>query len=84
MKKVFSLVLVLAMCFSFAAAIGCGGQKDDDSGKKDDFLIGAIYINGQNDTAGYTYAHHKWNTKAMEQLGMDKVPAQNRRQCFGK
>ncbi|MBS5842016.1 MAG: BMP family ABC transporter substrate-binding protein [Clostridiales bacterium] len=72
MKKVFSLVLVLAMCFSFAAAIGCGGQKDDDSGKKDDFLIGAIYINGQNDTAGYTYAHHKGITKAMEQLGMDK------------
>lgn len=74
MKKVLSLVLVLAMCFSFAAAIGCGSGKDNDGGNggKDDFLVGAIYINGQNDTAGYTYAHHKGITKAMEELGMDK------------
>ena len=28
---------------------------DSDS----DFKVGAIYINSQNDTSGYTYAHHK-------------------------
>lgn len=73
MKKVLSLILVLVMCLSFAAAISCGENKEDDKPeKKDDFRIGAIYINGQNDTAGYTYAHHKGITKAMEQLGMDK------------
>lgn len=67
MKKVLSLVLALALCFSLVA---CGGTGDDST--EDKFLVGAIYINGQNDTAGYTYAHHTGITKAMEQLGMDK------------
>ena len=31
--------------------------------------VGAIYINSQNDTAGYTYAHHKGITDGMKQLG---------------
>ena len=64
MKKVLTLVLALVLCFSL---IGCGGSTEDDK-----FLVGAIYINGQNDTAGYTFAHHNGITKAMEQLGMDK------------
>lgn len=67
MKKVLSLVLALALCFSLVA---CGGTGDDST--EDKFLVGAIYINGQNDTAGYTYAHHTGITKAMKQLGMDK------------
>ena len=67
MKKVLSLVLALALCFSLVA---CGGTGDNGTDEK--FLVGAIYINGQNDTAGYTYAHHTGITKAMEQLGMDK------------
>lgn len=33
--------------------------------------MGAIYINGQNDTAGYTFQHHSGITKAMENLGLD-------------
>lgn len=66
MKKVLSLVLVLALCFSLAACGGSGDSADDK------FLVGAIYINGQNDTAGYTFAHHNGITKAMQQLGMDK------------
>ena len=37
-----------------------------------DFKVGAIYINSQNDTAGYTFAHHNGITKAMEQLGISK------------
>ena len=65
MKKVLSLVLVLVLCFSLVA---CSGTKTED----EKFLVGAIYINGQNDTAGYTFAHHSGITKAMEQLGMDK------------
>ena len=64
MKKVLTLVLALVLCFSL---IGCGSTTEDDK-----FLVGAIYINGQNDTAGYTFAHHNGITKAMEQLGMDK------------
>ena len=30
-----------------------------------------IYINSKNDTAGYTYAHHKGITEAMKQCGLD-------------
>lgn len=66
MKKVLSLVLALALCFTLFA---CGSNNDNADDK---FLVGAIYINGQNDTAGYTYAHHSGITKAMDQLGMDK------------
>lgn len=65
MKKVLSLVLALVLCFSLVA---CSGTSTDE----EKFLVGAIYINGQNDTAGYTFAHHSGITKAMEQLGMDK------------
>lgn len=69
MKKVLSTVLALVMCLSLAFSFGCTTEKDGDDDK---FLVGAIYINGQNDTAGYTYAHHNGIVKAMEQLGMDK------------
>ena len=33
--------------------------------------VGAIYINSQNDTAGYTFAHHKGITEGMKQVGLD-------------
>ncbi len=39
-----------------------------------DFKVGAIYINSQNDTAGYTFAHHNGITRAMEELG---IPSEN-------
>ncbi len=39
-----------------------------DSGE---FKVGAIYINSQNDTAGYTFQHHNGITTAMKDLGMD-------------
>ena len=67
MKKVLTLVLALVMLFSFAVATGCGGDSEEGA----DFLVGAIYINGKNDTAGYTFAHHNGITNAMKQLGMD-------------
>ena len=36
-----------------------------------DFKVGAIYINSQNDTAGYTFQHHNGITTAMKDLGLD-------------
>lgn len=36
-----------------------------------DFKVGAIYINSQNDTSGYTYQHHNGITTAMKNLGLD-------------
>ena len=37
------------------------GSKGSDEAKPaaGDFKVGAIYINSQNDTSGYTFAHHK-------------------------
>lgn len=63
-KRILIVLLVVAMVASMAVAFaGCdlGG---------DDFKIGAIYINGQNDTSGYTYAHHTAIKKAMAELGL--------------
>ncbi|MBR2738614.1 MAG: BMP family ABC transporter substrate-binding protein [Lachnospiraceae bacterium] len=36
-----------------------------------DLTVGAIYINGKNDTAGYTYQHSNGIITAMRNLGMD-------------
>ncbi len=57
-----AVVMMVACAFSFA---GCSSKKDKD------FTVGAIYINSQNDTAGYTYAHHCVIVKAMKDLGLD-------------
>ena len=78
-----ALVLGLAACGqpagneSQAPEGGTSQQPDEPQGEEPqggatgDFLVGAIYINGQNDTAGYTYQHHKGITAAMEELGLD-------------
>lgn len=44
----------------------------DDTAAVSDFKVGAIYINSQSDTAGYTYAHHNGITKALAQLGISE------------
>ena len=78
MKKILALAMAAIMALSMTAC----GQKDDVSGSAAgsastsvadpaDLKVGAIYINSKNDTAGYTYAHHKGITTAMENLGMD-------------
>ncbi len=36
-----------------------------------EMVVGAIYINSKNDTAGYTFAHHNGIVTAMKELGMD-------------
>lgn len=84
MKKILAMALALAMTVSLAAcgnssssssSAGSAGSAGSASGSQTadaaDFKVGAIYINGQNDTAGYTYQHHKGITTAMENLGMD-------------
>lgn len=66
LRKIFALVLVLALALSLCVAFtACGGEEEAP------FLVGAVYINSQNDVAGYTYAHHHGITTAMTQLGMD-------------
>ena len=71
MKKVLSIFLALVMVVLCFAA--CGKKDDAKTDEpKSDFLVGAVYINSQNDTAGYTFAHHNGITKAMEQLGLPK------------
>ncbi|MBO4449650.1 MAG: BMP family ABC transporter substrate-binding protein [Clostridiales bacterium] len=49
------------------------GSKGSDEAKPaaGDFKVGAIYINSQNDTSGYTFAHHKGITEGMKQVGLD-------------
>ena len=86
MKKLLAMALAVAMTLSLAAcgnssssssagSAGSAGSNSSSSGSQTasntDFKVGAIYINGQNDTAGYTYQHHKGITTAMENLGMD-------------
>jgi len=49
------------------------GSKGSDEAKpaEGSFKVGAIYINSQNDTSGYTFAHHKGITEGMKQVGLD-------------
>ena len=83
-KKILALVMAAAMTLGLTA---CGGGDSSSAGSAastgsqsagsasnvsaSDFKVGAIYINGQNDTAGYTFQHHSGITKAMENLGLD-------------
>ena len=80
MKKLLALLMVMVMVLSMAA---CGGNADapettEATGGEtvaasglEDLIVGAIYINSKNDTAGYTYAHHNGIVTAMKNLGMD-------------
>lgn len=52
-------------------AVTGGDETDETAAPAADFKVGAIYINSQNDTSGYTFAHHKGITAAMEQVGLD-------------
>jgi len=46
-------------------------QSQPEGPELDTFKVGAIYINSQNDTAGYTYQHHNGIVNAMKELGLD-------------
>ena len=77
MKKTLALILAFVLVLSLAA---CGGtdkksesatETDNGAVNSSDFLVGAIYINSQNDTSGYTFQHHSGIVTAMEKLGLD-------------
>ena len=75
-KRILAFVLALGMVLGLAACGGGSGSSAGSAGSAgaadpSDFMVGAIYINSRNDTAGYTYAHHTGITTAMEELGMD-------------
>ena len=70
MRKIISIVLTAVMAVaSVLAFTGCSGNAGGEAASS--FKVGAIYINSKNDTAGYTYAHHKGITEAMKQCGLD-------------
>ena len=70
-KRILALVMAGVMALSLAACGGNSDPKSSNSGTADsDFKVGAIYINKKTDTAGYTYAHHKGITTAMDELGL--------------
>ena len=70
MRKLISIVLTAVMAVaSVVAFAGCSGNAGGEAASS--FKVGAIYINSKNDTAGYTYAHHKGITEAMKQCGLD-------------
>lgn len=87
MKKILSLALAAAMVLGLAACGGSGSTSapaastpatastpagvSTPADAAANFKVGAIYINSQNDTAGYTFQHHNGITTAMKNLGMD-------------
>lgn len=85
MKKFLALVLACAMTASLAAcapkapaadpapagSAPAGSAPAASTPAASDFLVGAIYITSQNDTAGYTFKHHEGITNAMKELGLD-------------
>lgn len=48
-----------------------GDQSEPAAEPASEFKVGAIYINSQNDTAGYTFQHHNGIVTAMKELGLD-------------
>ena len=71
MKKLISLLVSAALAVTSVFALaGCSGTKGSGN-EASNFKVGAIYINSQNDTAGYTYAHHHGITEAMKKVGLD-------------
>ena len=76
MKKLISMLVTAALAVtSVFARAGCnsanGGNGSNGGDKASNFKVGAIYINSQNDTSGYTYAHHHGITEGMKKIGLD-------------
>lgn len=69
MKKLLSIVLAaLMMVGCIATFASC--SETPATGAPSDFKVGAIYITGKNDTAGYTFAHANGINKAVKALGL--------------
>jgi basic membrane protein A len=70
MKKLISMLVTAALAVTSVFALaGCNSA--NGGGKASNFKVGAIYINSQNDTSGYTYAHHHGITEGMKKIGLD-------------
>ena len=65
MKKILALIMAMVLVLGLAACTSTTNSP------KNEFKVGAIYINSKNDTAGYTFAHHNGITTAMKEMGMD-------------
>ncbi len=75
MKKILSMLLAFAMLLTCMVAFSaCGDNAATGELTLQTVKVGAIYIGSQNDTAGYTFAHHNGITTAMANLG---IPAEN-------
>jgi len=68
MKRLLSVLLILAMVFSFTA---CGGTEPEPEAEAPELTVGFIYIGTKND-GGFTQAHHE-GTVAMEEYFDGKV-----------
>ena len=64
MKKLLSLVLAAVMLLSVGLTFASCNAPEAA------FKVGAIYITGKNDTAGYTFAHANGINKAVKALGI--------------
>ena len=74
MKKLISMIVTAALAVTSVFALaGCNSANNGGKGgdKASNFKVGAIYINSQNDTSGYTYAHHHGITEGMKKIGLD-------------
>ena len=76
MKKLISMIVTAALAvtsvFALAGCNSASGSNGSNGGDKaSNFKVGAIYINSQNDTSGYTYAHHHGITEGMKKIGLD-------------
>ena len=72
MKKTIIISLLVVAIVASMALVFAACDTTAEFNADGDFKIGAIYINSQNDTSGYTYAHHSAITKAMEELEIEK------------
>ncbi len=74
MKKLISMLVTAALAVTSVFALaGCNSANGGNGGAKaSNFKVGAIYINSQNDTSGYTYAHHHGITEGMKKIGLDR------------
>ena len=70
MKKVLSVLLILALVFGLAAC-GGGGETGEEPAGDEALKVGFIYIGTKND-GGFTQAHHE-GTVAMEEYFDGKV-----------
>ncbi|MCL2078889.1 MAG: BMP family ABC transporter substrate-binding protein [Oscillospiraceae bacterium] len=73
MKKLFAILLCIALCFATAALAACGGDTGDGGDAsgltKDNIKIGFVHITDPSDM-GYTYNHDLGTQKMAQNIGL--------------